>query len=208
MPSIAELLRTVTGSGQVVTIAYNGGSRPGQARQVVPVSLSDVELIAFEQGSRTNKRYKMPLIASVELSNGLRATTAVEPWSSDFPRLETLAAYARRFRSELDAAGWYICEDETSLGVATYFKNGKPKKTPTVLIRYFDPSTETELDLDSGDERIVPKKTTGHERPWRVDSWRFKVGRTFSQLERAFALFIEEARASDPATAKPIFSAH
>lgn len=208
MFSVAELLRTVTGSGQVVTIAYNGGSRPGQARPVVPVSLSDYELVAFEPGSSTNKRYKMALIAWVELSSGLRATNTVQPFRPDFPRLETLPAYAQQFGPELTAAGWYIYEDETSFGVATCFKSGKPKKTPSVLIRYFDPSTETAFDSESGEEKTVTREITGHERPWRVDSWRFKAGRTFGQLERAFALFIEEVRASDPATAKPIFSGH
>ncbi len=52
----------------------------------------------------------------------------------------------------------------------------------------------------------MPREITGRERPWRVDSWRFKEGKTFAQLERAFAVFMTEARASDPTTAKLLWA--
>lgn len=208
MTSIVELLQTAAGSGEVVTIAYNGGSRPGQARQVVPTSVSNQDLVAVEPGSRINKHYKLDRIAWVELSSGQRALNAEAepPVVSDVPTLETLTAYAQHFSPELRAAGWHIYESETSFAVATHFKNGKPRKTPSVSIQYFDPSTETVFDLESGDVKTVTKDLTGHEKPWRIDSWRFKKGKSFGHLQRAFELFIQEARASDPATAKVLFS--
>jgi hypothetical protein len=210
MPSVIELLRTVVGTGETVALIYNGGSRPGQARPVIPLLLSEDELVATEPGSPVKKTYKIDRIASVELSSGLRAisplgTPQVKPGT---PKPETLTSYVQHFRSELIAAGWHLYEEEASFGIATRFKNGKPKKTPSVLIRYFDPSTETFLDPESGGLRTQQRGLTGRERPWRVDSWRFKEGRTFSQLEHAFALFIQEALASNPATAKLILSGH
>lgn len=211
MRSIIELLQTAVGSGEIVTIAYNGGSRPGQARQVIPISVSNQGLVAVEPGSRINKRYKLVRIAWVELSSGQRASNAeaAPPVVSDVPTLTTLPEYAEHFGPELRATGWHIYESETSFAVATLFKNGKPRKTPSVSIQYFDRSTETDFDLESDDlitVTTVTKDLTGRERPWRVDSWRFKEGKSFGQLQRAFEVFIQEARASDPATAKVLFS--
>ncbi len=138
MASVTELLRSIAGSGETVTLVYNAGSRPGQARSVVPVSVSNDGLVAVEPGSRVNKAYKLDRIASVELANGLRATNeqATPPVVSalpDVPDLKTLGEYVEHFRSELIGAGWHLYEEEGSVGIATRFKNGKPKKTPSVL---------------------------------------------------------------------------
>jgi hypothetical protein len=210
MTSIVDLLNRTVGTGEVITITYNGGSRPGQARKVVPISLTNEELIAVEPGSHTNKHYKLNRIALVELSSGQRAlnSEAAPPVISAIPTLETLTEYIERFGPEFQAAGWHICQSETSFAIATHFKNGKPRKTPSVSVEYFDPGIETIVDMHSGELTQVMKDLTGRERPWRVDSWRFKQGKSFAQLHRAFELFIEEARASDPATAKVLFSSN
>lgn len=197
-----------------MTLVYNAGSRPGQARSVVPISVTDDGLVAVEPGSRVNKTYKLDRIASVELANGSRATNeqatppVVAPALPDVPNLKTLAEYVEHFRAEFIGAGWHLYEEDGSFGIATRFKNGKPKKTPSVMIRYFDRSTEVVFDLEAEELRTIPRELTGRERPWRVDSWRFKEGETVAELERAFALFIAEARASDPATAKGVWSGH
>ena len=214
MASLIELLRSVAGSGETVTLVYNAGSRPGQARSVVPVSVAGENLVAVEPGSRVNKTYKLDKIASVELANGSRATNeqatppVVAPALPDVPDFRTLAEYVDHFRAELIGAGWHLYEEDGSLGIATRFKNGKPKKTPSVMIRFFDRSTEVVFDLDSEDLRTIPRELTGRERPWRVDSWRFEEGKTLAELQRAFAMFMAEARASDPSTAKGVWAGH
>ena len=208
MAPIVELLARSIRAGEAVTITYNGGSRPGQPRKILPLSVSTEELIAVEAGSYTNKHYKLNRIALVELSKGERAVNAEAAplLVSDIPTLGTLSEYIERFGPELRAAGWHISQSETSFAIGTYFKNGKPRKTPSVSIQYFDPSIETAFDLDSGLLAEVRKEPSGRERPWRVDCWRFREGKTFAQLHRAFELFIQEARASDPATAKVLFA--
>lgn len=214
MASVTELLRSVAGSGESVTLVYNAGSRPSQARPVVPVSVTDKGLVAVEAGSRINKTYKLDLIASVELANGSRATNeqatlpTLAPALPEVPNLKTLPEYVEHFRAELTAAGWHLYEEEGSFGVAARFKNGKPKKTPSVMIRYFDRSTEVVFDLNAEELKTVPRELTGRERPWRVDSWRFKEGKTVAELQRAFALFLAEARASNLATAKSVWAGH
>jgi hypothetical protein len=210
MALVTELLRVVARSGELVTLIYNGGSRPGQARPVVPVSVSDDHLVAIEHGSLAKKTYWLDRIAAVELASGLRATNeqAAPPVAPlpEVPILGALTEYIQYFHSELTGAGWHSYEEKNSFGITARFKNGQPKKTPSVLIRYLDRSTETVFDLDARELRTASREMTGRERPWRVDSWRFKEGKTFAELERAFALFLAEARASDPTTAKNVWA--
>lgn len=205
---IAELLTRTVGTGEVVTITYNGGSRPGQPRKIVPLSMSSEELVGVEPDSHTQKHYKLNLVALVELSSGERALNAkaTAPVISNIPTRGTLTEYVELFSPELQTAGWYISKSDTLFAIGTYFKNGKPRKTPSVSIQCFDRSIETVFDLDSGELVQVKKELTGRERPWRVDSWRFKEGKSLTQLHHAFELFVQEARASDPATAKVLFS--
>jgi hypothetical protein len=214
MTSVAELLRSAAATGEEVTLVYNAGSRPGQARKVLPVSVSEEALIAVETSSRVNKTYKLDRIACVELANGIRATNervTNPPAGStlpDLPNLKTLAEYVDLFRPELIRAGWHLYEDGESFGIATRFKNGKPKKTPSILISYFDRTTEIVFDPDGGELISVSRELTGRERPWRVDSWRYREGKTFAELQRAFAAFLEEARASDSAGSKGVWASH
>ena len=206
--TITELLTKTVGTGEVVTITYNGGSRPGQPRKTVPISISNEELVGIEPGSHTQKHYKLTRIALVELSSGERESNseAIAPVISDVPVLDTLSEYIERYSPELKLAGWYISTSDTSFSIGTYFKNGKPRKTPSVSVQYIDRSIETAYDFEKDAFVEIKKDLTGHERPWRLDSWRFKEGKSLSQLHRAFELFIEEARASDPTTAKVLFS--
>jgi len=175
----------------------------------VPLSVTDVRLVAVEPGSRINKTYKLDSIASVELADGSLATNeqATPPTTTtalpEVPNLKTLTEYVEHFRPELVAAGWHLYEDPESFGIATRFKNGKPKKSPAIKICYFDRSTEVVFDPDANQLKTVPRELTGRERPWRVDSWRFKDGKTLSELQRAFAIFMAEARTIDSNDAKP-----
>jgi hypothetical protein len=165
------------------------------------LSLTDEELVAVESGSTIHKNYKLNRVASVQSGEDpppeqvTRSTPRQAPPAGE---QEALEAYVELVREELVARGWHLHERVDSFGVGTRFKNGRPRKTPSVLIGYFDPTSETMIDLE-GEEVSVARQLTGRERPWRVDSWRFTQGKTFSTLSRAFACFLEELRSSDPA---------
>jgi hypothetical protein len=123
-------------------------------------------------------------------------------------KLKTLDEFAKVLNDHFQSIGWYVHNEKDFFGVGTFFKNGKPKKTPSIAIRYFDPSYKEIFDADSGEMVQVKKELTGRERPWRVDSWRFENGRTFSSLDSAMDIFLLEVRESDPATAKGMYAGH
>jgi hypothetical protein len=196
MSSFEALLQTVAGSGEIVTVLYNAGSRPGQPRKVIIVSVFSETITVVEPGNPQSKGYKMNRVASIALSSGEQAINSAVAALPDvgIPDHITLVAYAEAFRAELQAAGWHIYENETSLGVATFQKNGKPKKKPSVSIQFMDRTVETVVDPDTGTYKTVPRALTGRERPWRVESMRLSQAKSLSDLKQAMALFIGEAR--------------
>jgi hypothetical protein len=200
----------MAGTGEIITIAYGGGSRPGEARHLIVASCSDSDFRAYEEGSGQAKQYKIEKVLWAEDSFGRKITTKdhVHTVKSALPKFEALEQYVNFLKKEFESAGWYVHHSDGLFGVGTFFKNGKPKKTPSVAISYIDRSTDLLWDLEKNDLAAVKKEPTGRERLWRVDSWRFKEGKTFGLLHSAIELFVEEVRASDPQQAKGMFAGH
>lgn len=206
MPSVVELLQQAISNGEVVTIIYNGGSRPGQPRSLIPLSLTNEDLVAREPAARITKSFKLQKIASASLSNGeaLDNPNAIPIAPPQAPSFSTLAEYSAYLSSDFRAAGWNVIEGENYLAVGTYFKTGKPKKTPSVSIQFIDRSIEELLDWETGEISTQSRELTGRERPWRVSSWRQPQGKSFAQLQNAAEMFIQEVRASNPSTASTL----
>lgn len=200
MKELVRFLHEAARSGKLITLAYGSGSRPGKARQLIVVSCTENGFRAYEKGSRQVKQYKVSKVIWAEDSSGERLVNeeGVEEFKSALPKFETLQQYTNYLRSELEGAGWYVHITVNMIGVGTRFKNGKPKKTPSIAIRYFDRSTYEIWDVEKNELVPVRKERTGLERPWRVDSWRFKNGRSFGNLHSAMEIFMEEVRGSDP----------
>jgi hypothetical protein len=215
--AVDDLLRSVAGTGELVTVVYNGGSHPGQPRQVVPVSINADELVVAEAGSNFHKHYKLDKISSVELSSGRRASNPDAIHMPELPELstpalETLAQYAQHFRPELEGAGWNVILTDTEFAVGGFLKNGKPRRTPRVSVRYFEPNEDPSdtsreravslsfsVDTDGSImTRLAEDPAPAHsrpKRPWRVDSSRYAQGKTFREIRVAVSNFIDEVRA-------------
>ena len=208
MNQLIKMLQEAVGTGEIITVAYGGGSRPGQPRQLTVMSCTGTEAHIREIENTTPKQYKFNKVLWVEGSSGQRITSEENTKAfianpppthlqSTLPALETLDQYAAHLRCELEQAGWYLHQRPDLLGVGVYLKNGKPKKNPAIAVTYQDRSTETIWDLEKNDFVTRQRETSARDRPWRVDSERFS-GKTFSQLSRAMELFITEVRASSP----------
>lgn len=198
---LVNFLKRAAGTGEVMTIAYNGGSRPGKAREVVILSCSNIDMRVREPGAPEPKLYNYGYIVWAENSSGERVINPMpsqqpQPTKEVLPRLKSLLHYIELLKPELQNAGWHVHEDYALFGVGGYFKNGKPKKTPSIAVRYFDRSTVSVWDLETNGPVEVKKELTGRERPWRVDSWRFAAGKTFRELHPAMEVFISEVRAT------------
>ena len=208
MSKISDFIRSKIGPGTILTIAYSGGSRPGMPRELVPIACTETELEAVEPGSRIRKRYKLDKVLWASIGDEKVVNDYTGESQAMIPQHESISSFADEYRDTLAALGWHIHEEEQFFGVGGYFKNGKPRKGPSVAISFFDRSTEEVFDATINDFVEVKRELTGRERPWRVDSWRFREGKTFSLLPSALQLFLQEVRDSDPESAKGMFAGH
>ncbi len=88
MKELRDFLQEKAGIDEFITIVYGGGSRPGEARQLVVASCSDAYFRV--------KQYKIENVLWAEDSSGKRITAKddVQAFESAFPRFETLREYA------------------------------------------------------------------------------------------------------------------
>lgn len=197
--SVRELLEHAIAASAIVTVVYNGGSRPGQARPLIPLSLHEADLVAREPTFRAAKTFKLAKIASVILGAEAAANVAPAPVAaSSIPQFETLTEYAAHLKGPYTANGWNVFAEPTCFSVSGFFKSGKPKKSATVSIQLMDRRFETGLDLESGEFVTIERELTGRERPWRVESKRMPQAKAFADLQKAMEYFVNEVEASDP----------
>ncbi len=196
MQNIIEILQSAIDTGNAVTIIYNGGSKPGQARELIPLSLNGENLSAREPTSRRAKTFKIQKIASAALQSGEAAKNPeaipAPPKSELVPNFGSFEEYAIFLKEKLKGTVFNVSEAENYFSVFEFFKNGKPRKTPSASIQYIDRSTETVFNFETGEFEEQKRELTGRERPWRVDSKRLSEGKTFSQLQSAVELFLKE----------------
>ncbi len=197
--SVSALASFAAGTGEIVTITYNGGSHPGQPRQAVLITLAGDDVVISEPGVAFQKHYKLSKIASIELSNGTRAENpgAIRDPEPSAPALETLAQYAEHYAVELRAAGWNVISTETQLAVGGFYKNGKPRRSAVVSIEYVEPVGQLYVDTFAPSDELAVQQfpATGHERPWRVDSPRYAQTKTYKDIRAAMTHFLDEVRA-------------
>lgn len=208
MRHIITLLHQAIINGDIVSIIYNGGSHPGKSRKLIPLSVTDEDLKAMDPSARIPKTFKLNKIASASLLSGVGVSNpnvapVVLAEIPQTPAFETLAEYAAYLAPEFREAGWNMIETDDFLGVGTFFKNGKPRKSTNISIQFCDRSIETVFDWESGETSAQPRILNGRERPWVVSSWHQQQSKSFTQLQRAMDAFVKEVRASSPVTINP-----
>lgn len=203
MSNVTEIIQVAISTGSVVSIIYNGGSHPGQSREIIPLSLTDGNLVAREPTSRRTKTFKIQKIASVSLGSGeeainLEVLPPAPIQKNPTFEFKTFEECASHLKEILKDSNFNILEDEKYLAVTGFFKNGKPRKTPTVSLQFIDRSVETVFNIESCEFEEIKRVLTGRERPWRVDSVSMKEGKSFSQLYKAAEHFLQEVQTNAP----------
>jgi len=202
MSSIVELLTAAQQAKAVVTIVYNGGSRPGEPRPIVPVRIQGLAVFARVPGLPQEKTFKLDKIAQVTLDDGQSADNlaAKQLETSAVPAFSALGEYAIYLKPQYETRGWFVFHDVTEqmFGVGRFLKNGTPRKRPVIWLQFMDRSQESTLDINTGEIVVREKHLTGRERPWRIDSELRPQGKAFSRLQEAFAFFANEVDTANP----------
>lgn len=191
---IKEKLEKSIQSGEILEIIYYGGSYPGKLRKVQPIKIDGNKLIAKCLSSNEVKTFSISKIAVQENGLTLGANSSALEFKSLF-NFEDLITFLTEFRNELENMGWFITSENNSyLALHSFFKNGKPKKTPDISILYSEYSEEIVYDSDRNEFINVRKKM---QKPWSVRAIN-QTTRTYAKLNSALETFITFAKSYSP----------
>jgi hypothetical protein len=188
--NVYERLQTAKENGELVPIAYHGGSHPGKTRLIYPTKVTETEVWGREADGTLAKCFKLAKLElasqDAEIHNFSAQTSPPEP--------ETLAQVLAPYLAEIETSPLEIERDETFLGLYDHFKNGKRRRHPLLCLHYVDPLPyRMTTDWETGARTRVERPLTGNEKPWAVNSprgdWNFK------KLSSAVIRFMEEFRA-------------
>lgn len=119
-------------AGEVLRVAYHGGSQPGAAREIVPMVVGDVLVMADDCATDALRAFRIDLL--VLLAPGAQAPAyevgkqgAVEPEP-------TIPECFEPARDALVRLGWHVEIEPQSVTLHRFLKNGRPKKSPDVAL--------------------------------------------------------------------------
>lgn len=173
METIKKILEEAIGTGEIITIIYHGGSEPGASRMISPIKVNDG--IVRARCLTTNK-VKGFSLDKIELSSSDQVSYTGQTTKPEEP--ENLIAGIEPFINELNELGWLVQQYEDQIGLFERFKNGKPKKRPTVFLIY-DRNPESDIDMR-------------FRKPWVT------CGLSFKYFDRAVDKFMIAAREHAP----------
>ena len=185
------ILREAIATGEILTIAYHGGSQPGGKRQIAPIRIENDLVRARCYISGKAKAFRIKKIQVYE-NDVLISRWDSEEESTPVSTYSNLPDVLDAHEAALFSLGWHVIAGDESISLFRKFKNGKPLKHPDVAIQYL----ETIEDGYYDDELNYHSEVKKRARPW-VISLR-KGGTSFSRLDRAAERFVLEARKHAP----------
>ncbi|SFM71893.1 WYL domain-containing protein [Marinobacter pelagius] len=185
---ISEVLQEAAQNGEVLTIAYHGGSQPGAKRQIAPIKVKDDKLRARCFSSESVKVFRIDKIEILE-GDAAESYTAPTP-SPKFKDIEDLVAHhLENFKKK----GWTVDVSEESLLLFDHFKNGKPRKTPALSLFYEKYTSELYWDGEEDSDFACVER----EKPWSVSARR-KIFSAFKHFHKAADRFLTLESQSSP----------
>lgn len=140
---VLERIQSSIGTGEALRIIYYGGSQPGTAREIVPLSIVGDMLWAISGNRR--KQFALAKIAFPDAD-------AAPPDYTDGPLWPDFAAFIAATGERFETGGYMLkkTEDESGgiVGVAVheFTKAGKPRVRPTFILEYLTTREDEELD--------------------------------------------------------------
>lgn len=174
-------LRESVGTGEIIRIIYDGGSQPGTAREIIPLSIAGEMLWAVSPGKSKRKSFALEKIRFCD------GDDVPEMLISDWTSLEDYrAGTAKRF-----ADAGYLLEvlppdPAPGLALYGYRKDGQRRKHPFARLEYLTTVLDYETTPDSREVEV--------ERP-RKKCWVLSVqGKraSYSTLQKAGLALLEQ----------------
>lgn len=185
--SLHDRLKEACECGEVLRIRYHGGTQPGTVREIYPVQVMSERIMARCLASNAEKMF---IVDKIELCPDADLTYKAQVRAKQkVVSYRDIAEFYADCKAELESLGWHIDVDSDGISLCEYFKNGKPRKTPTVSLTYSPFVCEMYV---SADGRIHEEERESL-RPWAVRAKNMNT-RTFKSLGSAAIVFMEQAR--------------
>lgn len=198
----AETLNNAIGTGEVITIIYHGGSKPGSTREIIPLQINGNKVRARCYTSNAVKTFN---IDKIQLCGDQE--TNIPTWDKvkkPQQQFYELIHALEDIQPKLVSFGWHVVPhgseggDSTAIMLHTCFKNGKPKKGEEISLSYNKFSHELEYDADKDTYVDISKERV---RPYTLRG-KNVISSTFGKIDRAINEFMTLAESNAPAIKK------
>ena len=175
-----DILMSAIGTGEILTIVYQGGSHPGAARQIQPFQIEDNKIRALDIESGMRKQF---IISKIEVTD---ESALQQEYVPDIYHRENVSVeeLIESHSEKVKKLGWIVVATDDKIELFLRFKNGKPRKTPSVGI-YYQENVLDYFDDSEGEEAVAVYRKS--KRPWHAG------GKSFKNPQHAFQSFIDEA---------------
>ncbi|MBE0454860.1 MAG: hypothetical protein IBX58_14410 [Roseovarius sp.] len=185
MEQPAERIQSAIEAGEIIRIVYDGGSRPGDSRDIAPIKIKGGMLHSRCIASNRFKIFTLAKIREISAPDSIK-TQPITP-------IDSIEEILEIHLPELISLGWEIQHQPEFLGLYRRYKNGKLLKWPDVSLTY-QPTIEYQLLLT--DTGMAPHEID-QKRPWVTDC-RWQARSSFGHLHSAAQRLMEHARKYRP----------
>lgn len=200
-------MATATEAGKTIRIVYDGGSQPGAARDVLPLTIDDGMLRALDVATGIEKHFRLE---KIRIPDATDLAPPYDPALADAD--QTIRSFFTPRVAELAAMGWHVELSDKALSLHRYFKNGRPRKGPDVWLMMEPPPQdsgepdEPELNIIisvglsgvSVREETLELQRSKRWRPYYASSVGLPTSRRFASLAHAASLVFMRARELAP----------
>lgn len=208
---VTQQLEGAIGTGEIVRIAYAGGSQPGSERDIYPLEVKGSKVRAKCIASGVVKMFDIAKISIVRLvAPGPTPPVTYDPSTPAVQQFQSFEHVAAELAPSLSRMGWQMDQEADGenrvLSLHSFFKNGKLRKTPDVTLHFTprEPIKDYTLVV-SIDPKPLGVTTQAREetqqtatRPWSVRSKAMASGKAYGKIDRAVQVFLEQAEKLAP----------
>ena len=189
---IINTLKKASDSGEPVSIVYHGGTQPGTVRNIFPLNIALSEVKARDVATNQVKLFKLSKIQLPHTAQKYQNYTPDTPADNDPENIKQ--AFAEKTNS-FESLGWLVKLEQNDISLYSFFKNGKPRKSPDIRLSYVEFTNQEFYDCETDDFAIRQKRNT---RPFQIYSKSFAQARKFKSIAAAVATFEQEAQTIAP----------
>jgi hypothetical protein len=186
-------LEAAAAAGEIISVVYHRGSQPGTVREIAPMETLDGNKVrARDMATNEVKVFNIDFLEEAPLNSA-------SPYDPEYQKKRRESAPSINeavspYVPELQALGWHVELDETSVCLFRFLKNGKPRKSYAARMGFEEWITDHFINED-GTEQVTTRPS---KRPYSVSVVEKKQAtQTFVYIDGALALFLQEARRLD-----------